>query len=124
MCQKSVVHEDWDEIMTRILRFLSAVLVIPFSIFTETLQRNLAEHHPMFTVRRKRSGQKISTRFECIFGRFHTVSEPKMTEKLKYEHPLVDRYASKQMSFLWSPAKKFSTWRKLWLALAEGEQEL
>ena len=45
-------------------------------------------------------------------------------EKLKYEHPLTERYASKEMSFLWSPAKKFSTWRRLWVALAEGEQEL
>jgi len=42
----------------------------------------------------------------------------------KYEHPLVDRYASKEMSYLWSPSKKFSTWRKLWLALAEAEREL
>src|SRR5690242_11478392 len=45
-------------------------------------------------------------------------------EKLKYEHPLVDRYASKQMSYIWSPSMKFSTWRKLWLSLAEGEQQL
>eukprot|EP01038_Epipyxis_sp_PR26KG_P008968 gene8968-12097_t len=44
--------------------------------------------------------------------------------KDKYEHPLVDRYASKEMSYLWSPAKKFTTWRKLWLALAESEQLL
>ena len=44
--------------------------------------------------------------------------------KFKYEHPLVDRYASKEMSFLWSPAKKFSSWRKLWLALAEAEKDL
>ena len=43
---------------------------------------------------------------------------------IKYEHPLVDRYASKEMSYIWSPAKKFSTWRKLWLALAEAEQDL
>lgn len=42
----------------------------------------------------------------------------------RYEHPLVQRYASKEMSALWSPAKKFSTWRKLWLALAESEKEL
>ena len=46
------------------------------------------------------------------------------SSKLKYEHPLVDRYASKEMSFLWSPTKKFSTWRKLWIALAESEKEL
>lgn len=47
-----------------------------------------------------------------------------MAETQKYQHPLVDRYASKEMSFVWSPAKKFSTWRKLWLALAEAEREL
>lgn len=46
------------------------------------------------------------------------------TSKLTYEHPLVDRYASKEMSFLWSPSKKFSTWRRLWLALAQSEKEL
>lgn len=45
-------------------------------------------------------------------------------EKRKYEHPLVERYASKEMSYLWSPAKKFSTWRKLWIVLAESEKEL
>jgi adenylosuccinate lyase len=44
--------------------------------------------------------------------------------KLKYEHPLVDRYASKEMSFIWSPQKKFSCWRRLWLALAEAEKDL
>jgi adenylosuccinate lyase len=44
--------------------------------------------------------------------------------KIKYEHPLVDRYASKEMSYIWSPSKKFSTWRRLWLALAESEQKL
>ena len=41
-----------------------------------------------------------------------------------YEHPLVKRYASKEMSFVWSPAMKFTTWRKLWIALATAEQEL
>lgn len=45
-------------------------------------------------------------------------------DRLKYEHPLTERYASKEMSFVWSPAKKFSTWRRLWVALAEGEAEL
>ena len=42
----------------------------------------------------------------------------------KYEHPLVERYASKEISYLWSPSKKFSTWRKLWLVLAESERSL
>lgn len=45
-------------------------------------------------------------------------------ERAKYEHPLTERYASKEMSYLWSPDKKFSTWRKLWLVLAESEKEL
>jgi len=41
-----------------------------------------------------------------------------------YDNPLVERYASRQMSALWSPQRKFSTWRRLWVALAEAEAEL
>ena len=41
-----------------------------------------------------------------------------------YENPLITRYASKEMSLLWSDKKKFTTWRRLWVALAEAEQEL
>lgn len=41
-----------------------------------------------------------------------------------YENPLGSRYASKEMLYLFSPDKKFKTWRKLWIALAEAEQEL
>ncbi len=41
-----------------------------------------------------------------------------------YENPLVTRYASREMSFLWSDQKKFSTWRRMWVALAEAQQEL
>ena len=41
-----------------------------------------------------------------------------------YENPLVARYASKAMAELWSGQKKFSTWRRLWVALAEAEREL
>ena len=41
-----------------------------------------------------------------------------------YENPLISRYASQEMSHLWSPQKKFGTWRRLWLALAESEAEL
>ncbi len=41
-----------------------------------------------------------------------------------YDNPLVSRYASKEMARLWGPQKKFSTWRHLWLALAEAEKEL
>ena len=41
-----------------------------------------------------------------------------------YQNPLTGRYASKEMSYNWSPQRKHSTWRRLWLALAESEKEL
>lgn len=41
-----------------------------------------------------------------------------------YENPLITRYSSKEMSYIFSDEKKFSTWRKLWIALAEAEKEL
>jgi adenylosuccinate lyase len=42
----------------------------------------------------------------------------------EYRNPLVDRYASREMSAIFSAARKFGTWRRLWLALAEAQQEL
>jgi len=48
-----------------------------------------------------------------------------MSEPLnQYENPLIARYASPRMSEIWSPQRKFSTWRRLWVALAEAEAEL
>ena len=41
-----------------------------------------------------------------------------------YENPLASRYASDKMLHLFSPDKKFSTWRRLWIALARAEKEL
>ncbi len=47
-----------------------------------------------------------------------------MSANDNYSSPLASRYASAEMRFLFSPQKKFSTWRRLWLALAEAEGEL
>lgn len=42
----------------------------------------------------------------------------------EYVSPLVERFATKEMARLWGADKKFSTWRRCWLALAEAEKEL
>ncbi len=42
----------------------------------------------------------------------------------RYSHPLAERYASREMQEIFSPAHRFGTWRRLWLALAESEHEL
>jgi adenylosuccinate lyase len=45
-------------------------------------------------------------------------------DRTVYTSPLSERYPSKEMKYLFSPEKKFRTWRRLWIALAEAEQEL
>jgi adenylosuccinate lyase len=47
-----------------------------------------------------------------------------MSQHERYENPLISRYASAEMSRLWGEQRKHSTWRKLWVALAEAEGEL
>ena len=42
----------------------------------------------------------------------------------QYQNPLITRYASSRMSEIWGPQRKFSTWRRLWVALAEAQAEL
>ncbi|HIQ21195.1 MAG TPA: adenylosuccinate lyase, partial [Planctomycetes bacterium] len=42
----------------------------------------------------------------------------------QYDNPLVTRYASPEMRRCWSPQRKFTTWRRLWVALAEAQAEL
>src|SRR5207248_4422997 len=47
-----------------------------------------------------------------------------MTDYSVYDNPLVTRYACREMAELWGPQRKFSTWRRLWVALAEAQHEL
>lgn len=47
-----------------------------------------------------------------------------MSDPSVYENPLITRYAGRAMAELWSARRKFGTWRRLWVALAEAEQEL
>lgn len=42
----------------------------------------------------------------------------------RYVSPLSERYASREMQYIFSPDMKFRTWRRLWIALAEAEHEL
>jgi len=45
-------------------------------------------------------------------------------DSARYLHPLADRYASREMQAVFSPAHRFAVWRRLWLALAESQEEL
>ncbi len=47
-----------------------------------------------------------------------------MTDFLTYDNPLITRYAGRPMVELWGPQRKYSTWRRLWLALAEAQNDL
>ena len=51
-------------------------------------------------------------------------NQPMTNPHERYENPLIARYASPAMAQLWGDQRKFSTWRRLWVALAESEQEL
>ncbi len=54
----------------------------------------------------------------------HLSSPHRMSEHDLYQNPLISRYASREMAQLWSSQRKFSTWRRLWVALAEAERDL
>src|SRR3954454_3080570 len=47
-----------------------------------------------------------------------------MNDHDRYENPLISRYASQRMARLWSAQSKFSTWRRLWVVLAEAQRAL
>lgn len=52
------------------------------------------------------------------------MSTPPRSADLVYQNPLTERYASEEMSCIFSAAEKHATWRRLWIALAEAEAEL
>ena len=47
-----------------------------------------------------------------------------MSQVRQYQNPLNSRYASAEMSYVFSPENKFRTWRKLWIALAGAQKKL
>lgn len=59
-----------------------------------------------------------------VEARLETDAPPRKAPATTYENPLVRRYASAEMSRIFSDAYKFGTWRRLWLALAESQAEL
>lgn len=56
--------------------------------------------------------------------RFTLLKKEEKLSHLTYENPLISRYASQEMSQIWSSQKKHSTWRRLWVALAESQHEM
>ena len=70
----------------------------------------------------KISGCCRAVRF--VESRLTTHHSPSFMSHQHYENPLISRYASDEMSRLFSPQHKHSTWRRLWVALAEAEAEL
>src|SRR5262249_10481618 len=58
------------------------------------------------------------------FSTFSALMIQSMNEQDVYDNPLIGRYASPEMARLWSPQAKVSTWRRLWVALAEAQRGL
>lgn len=82
----------------------------PHGLYQEGSDSPVVEHHSNQDMRKKRSSQTIMNQVDSEFG--------------VYRNPLIDRYASREMSAIWSPQNKHSTWRRLWVALAESQQQL
>jgi adenylosuccinate lyase len=53
-----------------------------------------------------------------------STSSTSMSDQALYQNPLISRYASREMSLLWGNERRFRTWRRLWIALAEAQRDL
>mmetsp|Transcript_25394 Transcript_25394/g.37970 ORF Transcript_25394/g.37970 Transcript_25394/m.37970 type:complete len:557 (-) Transcript_25394:199-1869(-) len=114
-----------------ILQFISSLFFLSTTVSsdtstclnadTSTKQKNCDNQKQTKTPNDQRKMSNADKFAELVGQDFPADALP---EQQVYEHPLVKRYATKEMSFVWSPAMKFTTWRKLWIALATAEQEL
>lgn len=66
---------------------------------------------------------EFSNAMQCFTDKARRYLEEFM-KKETYQNPLITRYTSREMSQIFSPDNKFTTWRRLWIALAEAEREL
>ncbi len=77
--------------------------------------------HALQEIIRWKYREKISVRH---LNKLNKIKGDRIMSNDRYVSPLSERYASKEMQYIFSPDKKFRTWRKLWIALAETEKEL
>ncbi len=102
-----------------ITSFVAFIFLIVFTVADEaTCQQGTSTSEHKIKPETMSNAEKFTSLVEGGFP------EGALPDHQVYEHPLVKRYATKEMSFVWSPAMKFTTWRKLWTALATAEQEL
>lgn len=74
--------------------------------------------------RNQNDPEMVASKDSTISPHFAPEEVEPVTDETPYQNPLITRYSSPEMARLWGPEKRFRTWRSLWIALAEAEQEL